>query len=78
MNGVNTVWQVFCGCIAVFVTHKVITLGIFGGVIAACGFQIYRKFSADLRRFNLCFAVVRVLNQSDIALDWNCILRCSF
>ena len=69
MNGVNAVRQVFCLCKAVFVAGEIITLGIFGGVISACGFQEHLKFSACLRRFKLCFAVVRMLNQSDIALD---------
>ena len=55
--------------IAVFVAHKVITLGIFGSIITASGFQEYLKFSACLRRFKLCFAVVGVFDDSDSALD---------
>ena len=69
MNGVNTVRQVFCLCKAVFVTNKVIMFGFFCIFIGAGFFKVHFKFSACLRRFKLCFAVVGMLNQSDIALD---------
>ena len=69
MDGIDAVRKLLGLCKAVLVTNKSISLAVFSGVIAAGGFQIDRKFRTGFRGFQLGFAVVRVLNQSDAAFD---------
>ena len=69
MHRVDAVGQVFCDRIAVFIADQVVTLGCLSAVIRACGFQENRKLRSGLRRFKLGFAVVRVLDDGDFALD---------
>ena len=69
MHRVDTVGQAFCYRIAVFIAGQVVTLGCLCTFIRAIGFQENRKLCAGLRRFKLGFAIVRVLDDGDFALD---------
>ena len=69
MDGINTIWQILCFSKAVFIADEIITLGIFGGVVAARRFQKYLKFGSGLRRFKAGVAVIGVLNQGNSAFD---------
>ena len=68
MDGINAVRHILGLCKAVFVTGEIVTLGILGNLVAACGFSVDGKFSAALRRFNLCFTVIGMLDDGDITL----------
>ncbi len=68
MDGIDTVRHILCLCKAVFITNERITLG----------FLCVAKEPADLRYtsklrlfgcFNLRFAIVRMFDNGDIALD---------
>ena len=67
MHHINAVRKVLGLGKPVFITDEMIALRISGVVVAAHRFQIYRKFSAGLRRFQLGAAVVRVLDDGNIA-----------
>ena len=69
MNGIDAVRHFFGLCKSVFITGEIITLGRLGVIIRACGFQENFKLCAAFGCFNLCFAVITMLNISDIALD---------
>ena len=69
MDSINAVRHFLGLCKAVFITGEIITLGVLGNLVTACGFSVHGKFSAALRRFDLRFAVIRVLDDGDIALD---------
>ena len=69
VNRVNPVWEIDALAVAVFVANKVIALGFLGIFIAARRFQIDFKLCAFLRRFDLCFTIVGMLDDGDIALD---------
>ena len=68
MDGVDAVRHILGLCKAVFVTGEIITLGSLCAIIGACGFQIHGKLSTIFGCFDLCFAVIGVLNNGDIAL----------
>ena len=68
MDGVDAVRHILCLSKAVFVTGEIITLGVLGNLVAACGFQVHSKLCAAFGCFNLCFTVIGVLNNGDIAL----------
>ena len=69
MHRIDAVGQVFGDRIAIFVADQVVTLRCLGAVIGACGFQKNRELRSGLRRFKLGFAVVRVLDDGNFALD---------
>ena len=69
MDGINAVRHILCLTKAVFITDDNITLIGIGVCIAASGFQVDFKFCSFFGCFNLCFPIVGVLNQGDIALD---------
>ena len=69
MDSVDTIRQLFGLCKAVFIANKIITLAVFGGVIAAGGFQINGELRTGFRSFQLGFAIVCVFDESDTALD---------
>ena len=68
MDGVDAVRHILGLGKAVFITGEIITLGVLGNLVAACGFQVHSKLCAAFGRFNLCFTVIGVLNNGDIAL----------
>ena len=68
MNGVNAVWHILGLCKSVFIAHKVVLFGILCICIRTGGFQINLKFSAYFGRFNLCAAVVGMLDDRNISL----------
>lgn len=68
MDGVDAVRHILGLCKAVFVTGEIITLGSLCAIIGACDFQIHGKLSTIFGSFNLCFTVIGVLNNGDIAL----------
>ena len=69
MDSINAVRHILGVRKAVFVTGEIVTLGVLGNLVAACGFSVHGKFSAALRRFDLRFAAIRMLDDGDIALD---------
>ena len=68
MHGVHAVGQVLTLGKAVFIASQVVPLRILCRLIAAGRFQIDGKNRAFFGRFNLCVAVVGVLDDGDIAL----------
>ena len=68
MDGVDAVRHILGLSKAVFVTGEIITLGVLGNLVAACGFQVHSKLCAAFGCFNLCFTVIGVLNNGDITL----------
>ena len=68
MHGVHAVGQVLALGKAVFIAGQVVPLCILCRFIAAGRFQIDGKNRAFFGRFNLCVAVVGVLDDGDIAL----------
>ena len=68
MHGVHAVGQVLTLGKAVFIAGQIVPLTIFGGFIAAGRFQIDGEYCALLGSFDLRIAVIRVLNDGDIAL----------
>ena len=68
-DGVNAVGHILCLSKAVFIADQRITLGFLCVCKAACGFEIHFKNSAFFGRFNLRFAIVRMFNNGDVALD---------
>ena len=69
MDGVDTVRHILCLGKAVLIASEDITLGFLCIFKASCRFQIDLKGSPDFGRFNLGFAVIGVLDNSDIAFD---------
>ena len=69
MDGVDTIRQLFGLCKAVLIANEIITLAVFGGVIAAGRFQIDGELCTGFRGFQLGFAIVCVFDESDTALD---------
>ena len=69
MDGIDTVRKLLGLCKAVLIANEIITLAVFGGIIAAGGFQINGELCTGFRGFQLGFAVVRVLDESNTALD---------
>ena len=57
MDGIDTVRKLLGLCKAVLIANEIITLAVFGGVIAAGGFQIYGELCTSFRGFQLGFAV---------------------
>ena len=68
MDGVDAVRHILGLGKAVFITGEIVTLGVLGNLVAACGFQVHGKLSAAFGCFNLCFTVIGVLNNGDITL----------
>ena len=68
MDGVDAIRHILCLSKAVFITGEIITLGVLGNLVAACGFQVHSKLCAAFGCFNLCFTVIGVLDDGDIAL----------
>ena len=68
MHGIHAVGQILALGKAIFIAGQIVPLTIFGGFIAAGRFQIDGKNRAFFGRFNLCVAVIRVLDDGDIAL----------
>ena len=68
MHSVHAVGQVLTLGKAVFIASQVVPLRILCRLIAAGRFQIDGKNRAFFGRFNLCVAVIRVLDDGDIAL----------
>ena len=69
MHRINAIGQILGLGKAVLIADEIVAFGFFRFVIAACGFKINRKLRADLRRFDLCAAIVRVLDNGNIALN---------
>ena len=69
MHGINAVWHILCLGKSVFVTNERVTFRFLRCIKAACGFQEHFKNSSLLWRFNLGFAVVGVLDDSDISFN---------
>ncbi|CDC38762.1 uncharacterized protein BN621_00635 [Clostridium sp. CAG:352] len=69
MHRINAIGQILGLRKTVLITDEIVALGFFRRVIAACGFKINRKLRAGFGRFDLCAAIVRVLDNGDIALD---------
>ena len=69
MDGICAVRHILCLCKAVLVAGQSITLRFLCVFKRACGFEIHFKYSAFFGRFNLCFAIVRMFDNGDIALD---------
>ena len=68
MHGIHAVGQVLALGKAVFIAGQIVPLRILCRLIAAGRFQIDGKNRAFFGRFNLCVAVIRVLDDGDIAL----------
>ena len=68
MDGVDAVRHILGLGKAVFITGEIITLGVLGNLVAACGFQVHSKLCAAFGRFNLRITVIGVLNDGNIAL----------
>ena len=68
MHSVHAVGQVLALGKAVFIAGQIVPLTIFGGFIAAGRFQIDGEYCALLGSFDLRIAVIRVLDDGDIAL----------
>ena len=68
MHGIHAVRQVLALGKAVFITGQVVPLRILCRLIAACGFQIDSEHSTFFGSFDLRIAVIRVLDDGDIAL----------
>ena len=68
MDGVDAVRHILCLGKAVFVAGEKVTLGVLGNLVAASGFQMHRKLGTIFGRFDLCFTVIGVLDDGDIAL----------
>ena len=68
MDGVDAVRHILGLGKAVFVAGEIITLGVLGNLVAACGFQVHSKLCAAFGCFNLCFTVIGVLDDGDITL----------
>ena len=68
MHGIHAVGQVLALGKAVFIAGQIVPLRILCRLIAAGRFQIDGKNRAFFGRFNLCVAVVGVLDDGDIAL----------
>ena len=69
MNGICAVRHILCLCKAILIADERITLGFLCVRKRACGFEIHFKNCAFFGRFNLCFAIVRMFDNGDIALD---------
>ena len=69
MNGICAVRHILCLCKAVLITDERITLGFLCVRKRACGFEIHFKNCAFFGQFNLRFAIVRMFDNGDIALD---------
>ena len=76
-NRVNPVWEINALAETIFVADKIIALGFFRRLITARRFQEHFKFRTCFRRFNLCFAIVGMLDNGDIALNdfFRCVNR---
>ena len=68
MHGIHAVGQILALGKAVFIAGQIVPLRILCRLIAAGRFQIDGKNRAFFGRFNLCVAVIRVLDDGDIAL----------
>ena len=68
MHGIHAVGQVLALGKAVFIAGQVVPLCILCRLIAACGFQIDSEYCTLLGSFDLRIAVIRVLDDGDIAL----------
>ena len=68
MDGVDAVRHILGLGKAVFITGEIITLGVLGNLVAACGFQVHGKLSSAFGCFNLRITVIGVLNNGDITL----------
>ena len=69
LHGIDAVGQLLCFGKSVFIADKVIPFAVIGGIIAACGFEIDRKARSFLRRFDLRFTVVAMLDDGDPSFD---------
>ena len=69
MDGICAVRHILCLCKAVLIADERITLGFLCVRKRACGLEIHFKNCAFFGRFNLCFAIVRMFDNGDIALD---------
>ena len=68
MHGIHAVGQILTLGKAVFIAGQIVPLTIFGGFIAAGRFQIDGEYCALFGSFDLRIAVIRVLDDGDIAL----------
>ena len=68
MHGIHAVGQVLALDKAVFIAGQIVPLRILCRLIAACGFQIDSEHSTFFGSFDLRIAVIRVLDDGDIAL----------
>ena len=68
MHGIHAVGQVLALGKAIFIAGQVVPLCILCRLIAACGFQIDSEHSTFFGSFDLRIAVIRVLDDGDIAL----------
>lgn len=68
MHGIHAVGQVLALGKAVFIAGQIVPLRILCRFIAACGFQIDGEYCAFFGSFDLRIAVIRVLDDGDIAL----------
>ena len=68
MHGIHAVGQVLALGKAVFIAGQIVPLRILCRLIAACGFQIDSEHSTFFGSFDLRIAVIRVLDDGDIAL----------
>lgn len=57
MDGVDAVRHILGLSKAVFITGEIITLGVLGNLVAACGFQVHSKLCAAFGCFNLRITV---------------------
>ena len=68
MHGIHAIGQVLALVKAVFIAGQIVPLRILCRLIAAGGFQIDGEHSTLFGSFDLCIAVIRVLDDGDIAL----------
>ena len=68
MDGVDAVRHILGLSKAVFITGEIITLGVLGDLVAACGFQVHSKLCPAFGCFNLRITVIGVLDDGDITL----------
>ena len=68
MHSVHAIGQVLALSKAVFIAGQIVPLRILCRLIAACGFQIDGEHCALFGSFDLRIAVIRVLDDGDIAL----------
>ena len=66
---INAIRHIFCLGKTVLITDELVTLAFFCLLKAACRFKEYLKDSTFFWSFDACFAVIGMLDNSDISLD---------